>query len=105
LPNKEWVIANADDYERRSGATHIINNPSRYYGFGYERGGWSDICGVLMSLFASTNVGRIWYFGDNSDPQEPITVDQVLAISRLYMEEGNRPYTRLFNNCAIPVEG
>ncbi len=83
-----------DDYERRFGPTHRISSCTRYYGPGYERGPWAEICGTLMSLFASTNVKRVWYFGDcvDIDGAEPITIDGVLEISRHYMMFGQRPY-------------
>lgn len=86
----EVVLAN--DYERGFGPTHKILSLTRYYGPGYERGPWPEICGTLMSLFASTNVKRVWYFGDNLDMMLPISVDDVLSISRHYMLNGERPY-------------
>lgn len=87
-------VSLADDYEREHGPTHKIVSMSRYYGVGYERGSWPHICGTLMSLFASPNVKRVWYFGDSTDIDSaaPITRDEVLALSRHYMLNGERPY-------------
>jgi hypothetical protein len=90
-----WTIHDATDREREAGATHSIGSTSRYYGVGYERGHWPTICGVLMSLFASTNVKRVWYFGDHSCLEKgtkPVTPEDVLAISCHYMANGDRPY-------------
>lgn len=93
LPEGMTVVP-VDDDENESGATHKICGYERYYGFFYERGPWPRICGVLMSLFASTNVKRVWYFGDMNwiEDVQPITIDEVLAISRHYMLNGERPY-------------
>lgn len=87
-----------DEWERKLGPTHKISSLSRYYGPGYERGSWSEICGTLMSLFASPNVKRVWYFGDCIDLEsaEPITPDGVLDICRHYMANGKRPYRQGF---------
>lgn len=84
----------ADEYERKFGPTHKISSGTRYYGPHYERGPWAEICGTLMTLFASSNVKRVWYFGDAADIDHisPITIDDVLAISRHYMLHGERPY-------------
>lgn len=84
-----------------SEATHTVDNGFRYYGIGYERGPWPKICGILMSLFASKNVKRVWYFGDNlpcltDNNINPITVEDVLEISRHYMTYGERPYREYF---------
>ena len=90
----EGSALEADEYARQFGPTHRISSATRYYGPGYERGPWPEICGTLMTLFASPNVKRVWYFGDCSDieGQDPINIDAVLRISRHYMENGERPY-------------
>jgi hypothetical protein len=90
----EGQVEEANKYERRFGPTHKVSSLSRYYGPGYERGPWPEICGTLMTLFASTNVKRVWYFGDSIDIEnaEPITSEEVLNISRHYMQHGERPY-------------
>lgn len=95
ISSENWNVVEAADYERDSGATHCISTYARYYGEHYERGPWQQICGVLMGLFASTNVGRVWYFGDCSGgPEEnhPIGIEDVLRISQHYMLNGERPY-------------
>lgn len=98
-----WSIRPVCDYEREFGATHSLNNLLRYYGFGYERGPWGIICGVLMQLFASPNVNRVWYFGDCSNLEDvhPIEIEDVLEISRHYMLNGERPYHRDFERIKI----
>lgn len=88
-----FSLQEAGEYERRFGMTHEVWSGARYYGPYYERGPWPYICAVLMSLFASTNVKRVWCFGDSTGlPVEPITIDDVLEISRHYMTHGERPY-------------
>lgn len=87
-------LQEAGEYERQFGMTHEVWTGARYYGEYYERGPWPYICAVLMSLFASTNVKRVWYFGDNRDLDgvEPITREDVLKLSMHYMTHGERPY-------------
>lgn len=89
-----WSLHEPPEREKEVGATHEISTGSRYYGPHYERGHWPTICGVLMSAFASPNVERVWYFGDHSwlEGMPPISVDEVLEISRHYMANGHRPY-------------
>lgn len=90
----DFSLQEATEYEREFGMTHKVWTGARYYGQHYERGPWPYICAVLMSLFASTNVKRVWYFGDNRDMDgvEPITREDVLRISEHYMRHGERPY-------------
>lgn len=90
-----WTIHEPRSWERDAGATHSIGTLCRYYGIGYERGPWPMIGGVLMSLFASPNVKRVWYFGDHSSLDEgmpPMTREEVSLISEHYMLHGERPY-------------
>jgi hypothetical protein len=42
-------------------ATHWVNIGSRYYGKDYERGHWPELCEVLMLLFSSPDIKRVWY--------------------------------------------
>lgn len=77
------------------GATNRLDmDGMRYYGIGYERGPWPQISADLMVLMSAENVGSVWYFGDNSDPEKmvPFTVDDLLTITRHYVEHGERPY-------------
>lgn len=74
------------------GATHRLLTYMRYYGVAYERGPWINICAVLMDLMQEPNVKRVWYFGDCSDGGAPLTIDDVLEISRHFMTHGERPY-------------
>jgi hypothetical protein len=90
------------DFTVRSGrpeshpdATHMIDTTARYYGPGYERGPWPDICAVLMLLHACPQVSTVWYGGDSSDDQPVFTPEDVVRLSLWYMEHGNRPYHRL----------
>ena len=94
MPNG-FVVSEAADWEKELGATHSIDTYSRYYGKGYERGSWPDICSVLMLLFACPNVKRVWYGGDSSDPPE-ISREQVNEISMHFMLHGERPYRSRF---------
>ena len=90
-----WHFTEAEECDKDSGATHEVwCDGHRYYGIGYERGPWPIIAGVLMSLFASPNISRVWYFGDISDIEnsEPITREEVARISMHYMKHGERPY-------------
>lgn len=93
-----------DDYEWRDvgrnnkpeGATHYISTFDRFYGPEYARGTWPRICAALMSLLACEGVEKVWYFGDCDDPEgeQPITIYDVLTLSKFYMENGNQPYYR-----------
>lgn len=86
------------EYEeaRNAGATHRIYTLVRWYGIGYERGYWPQICGVLMGLMASANVKRVWYFGDSQsiEDAEPLSIKKILALSEYYMLNGERPYRK-----------
>ena len=88
------VVPTPDYIKEETGATHCISTLCRYYGIGYERGNWPQICGILMSLFASPEVKKIWYFGDCFDLENctPITIEEILTISYHYMLNGGRPY-------------
>jgi hypothetical protein len=83
----------ASEPHHELGMTHRVWCGVRYYGISYDRGPWPDICAVLMSLFATRDVKRIWYFGDDQDADTavPITIDDVLRISRHYMSRGETP--------------
>ena len=89
-----FTLEPADAYAREAGATHKVVSFAHYYGIHYTRGSWPNICAVLMSLFASSNVKRVWYFGDSSMIEEalPISQETVLRISRYYMTHGKRPW-------------
>ena len=78
--------------------THHVQTFRRYYGPGYERGSWPVICAVLMRLFATQGMKRVWYFGDSGEIEDrkPMTIDDVLELSRHYMTNCNRPYDALF---------
>ena len=74
------------------GATHEIGNMDRYYGKGYERVPWADICATLMLLFACPQVEIVWYGGDADDFLPECSREKVLEISMHYMMHGERPY-------------
>lgn len=80
-----------------AGATHEVDTFVRYYGPGYERGPWTDICAVLMLLHACPDVERVWYGGDNEDGVPECPPVRVTALSEHFMEHGKRPYRRLFS--------
>lgn len=83
----------AEDYSEKEnslGATHFVDFYERFYGPGYERGPWPTICGILMELFASGSVEKVWYGGD--DFIDEITPSDILDFSKHYMEHGCRPY-------------
>ena len=71
-----------------------IDTYERFYGIGYERGSWPNICATLMILFASEDVTNVWYNGDCSEYLREITINDVLELSRHFMENGERPYRR-----------
>ncbi len=77
-------------------ASHSINTYSRYYSPSYARGNWPAICSTLMSLFAADNVLKVWYGGDCSGDLAETTIQEVLDISKFYMENGDRPYRSYF---------
>ena len=90
------TVTASDSYSRPDGATHsVVLGYGSYYGIGCERGPWPTICGVLMTLHADPSVGRVWYFMDISDAVDPppCSPEDVLAISRHYMQHGTRPHT------------
>lgn len=92
-----WEIENLSDendvYELGS-ATHAVNikGNDRYYSVGYERGYWPGICKVLMLLLSSEDVVRVWYGGDSGWTLPECTIQDVLKLSKHFMEHGNRPY-------------
>lgn len=95
-PDDRWE--DARDWEKNCGANYSLWTGARYYGPGYERGPWPEICAVLMQLFADSRVKRIWYFGDCSNMEDipPLMRVDVLEISGHFMSVGHEPYRRLF---------
>lgn len=75
-------------------ATHRIEltGNDRYYGKDYERGVWPTIAGILMDLFASKDIQKVFYGSDGEDYVQEITPKYVAAMSLYYMKHGNRPY-------------
>lgn len=98
IQSQEWPCL-PKNYDIRShppdedGATHTVDlNGLRYYAEGYERGPWPVIAHILMVLFASDGVEKVWYNGDYDEKDRECTVGDVLRISKIYMEQGTRPY-------------
>lgn len=88
------------DNERQfypKGATHYLSTPWRYYGKGYERGPWPEICATIMRLVAY-EAERVWYYGDSGpfDEADEMTPERVCEISKYYMQYGNEPYYKSF---------
>ena len=79
-------------------ATHEVDNWWRYYGPGYERGPWPKIAEVLMELFASEDVEKVWYMGDCDDTEKEFTKEEVLYFTAQYMLHGDRPYRSYFES-------
>ena len=77
-------------------ATHKVETFERYYGDGYERGDWTKICAVLMLLHASEEVEEVWYFADCCDGPRICRIEDVLELSKHFMEVGERPYRNFF---------
>lgn len=75
---------------------YSISTYARFYGIGYERGPWPFICGILMYLLQHENVETVWYQSDCDETDRICTIDDVLKISRHYMENGERPYRSKF---------
>jgi hypothetical protein len=89
-----WRLTEEPDFGPK-GSTHEVRcGGARLYDIGYERGYWPELCGILMNLHESPNIGRVWYDGDAGDDAGArlCDPDRVLAISRHYMTHGNRPY-------------
>lgn len=77
------------------GATHEISSFVKYYGIGYERGPWPQICADLMTLMQAPNIGRVWYSGDHINSPEgmaPTSSDDICDLVRHYIQHGHRPY-------------
>lgn len=72
----------------------ILSSLTRYYGKGYERGPWPQIHALLLETLMHPNVAKVWYWGDNVDPDEnaEIDLDWLGEMSRYYVEFGHLPY-------------
>lgn len=85
-----WAVRkiNRDYEEAPVGATHALECFCRFYDLHHDRGPWPKLCSALMQLMREPLVGEVWYCGDSYDAREqkPITVDEILEISRHYME-------------------
>jgi hypothetical protein len=97
-PELEWdlprgySIYQPDPNEDMPEVTHGIDmGGDRYYGTHYERGPWPTIASVLLLLFASEDVEKVWYGHDASDPSET-SIKDVLELSEHFMLYGSRPY-------------
>lgn len=77
-----------------NGATHCISTCARYYGPGYERGDWPRIAHVLMMLFASESVSKVWYGFDCTEFPSRFNPEDLLETCKHYMAHGCRPYRR-----------
>lgn len=97
-PEFEWPLPNgytlqpADPERAPTGATHEVYTLSRYYGPGYERGPWPDLCAVLMLLHACPSVQTVWYGGDNTDDAPECPPTRVQELAAHFMTYGCRPY-------------
>jgi hypothetical protein len=98
-PNFEWglleenVIKKVDKFAPE-GATHevVIFGNNRFYGVYYERGVWPRYAAILMELFASPDVTKVWYFSDYDELPGPIEKEDVISLTKHYMDFGCRPY-------------
>lgn len=69
-----------------------VDTCCRWYSEGYERGPWPHISSILLHLFAAKNVKSIYYYGDSSLPEGPLTKERFFDLCTHYMNNGNRPY-------------
>ena len=90
----EIVEQGQDGYDIDIDCTHSVDTLARYYGPGYERGNWGQICTVIMILHASENVDKVWYDGDGTSTPKECTPEDVVNICFHYMKHGHRPYLR-----------
>lgn|SRR5574337_36845 len=95
LPNG-YVLRAVDVDWAPEGATHEVDTSARYYGPGYERGVWPDLCAVLMLLHACPAVRKVWYGGDTTEDVPECPRTRVLELTAHFMEHGCRPYREAF---------
>jgi hypothetical protein len=72
-----------------------LSSMTRYYGGGYERGPWPDICARLLNLMAHPGVEGVWYFGDNRGGYEEydrVTLGKLGEMNAHYVANGHEPY-------------
>jgi hypothetical protein len=95
LPNG-YTLQPADPECAPDGATHEIDTLARYYGEGYERGPWPELCAVLMLLHARPDVENVWYGGDGTEDVPECPKARVQELSAHFMSNGCRPYRESF---------
>lgn len=94
LGNNFEIVPARDHKKEDHDITHEAHTLMRYYGKGYERGSWPEICAAIMKLMADERISKVYYGGDCSDKMPLVTIEDVLETSRHYMTVGHRPYTK-----------
>lgn len=85
-----WSDCSVIEGSYPNGATHFLMTLARYYGSGYYRGDWPNICRYLMHLITDENIESVWYLSDLmefDESTEPITSKEILELSEIYMTE------------------
>lgn len=92
---RAYELEPASDYHP-AGATHAIYTADRYYGEGYARGNWPEICRALLTLLACQDIEAVWYGNDCCDDLELIDLAFITKMSAYWIKHGNRPYLDFF---------
>ena len=94
LPGGCEIVKSAQYYkdEVDQSVTHVIENPWRYYGIGYERGPWPEISNVLLRLDECKEVGSIWYGGDSGGFYRLVDRYYVAMLTIHHMTYKEKPY-------------
>jgi len=82
-----FPVSQVDDIDREEcpGATHIIHSYERYFGPYYTRGRWQVILEVLGELVNHSDVGKVWYGGDNGMSKQEVTTELIVELTMLYL--------------------
>lgn len=73
-------------------ATHELASFRRYYSPGYARGGWPQICAILLDLMASDGVEKVWYGGDSDVGLTECTLAFINEMNAYWIANRDRPY-------------
>ncbi len=72
-----------------------LSSMTRYYGVGYERGPWPDICALLLYLLMHPDVLSVWYCGDHREAHREydlVTLDVLNTMNAHYVATGHTGY-------------
>lgn len=72
-----------------------VNLWGRYYGRGYERGNWPELCMIMQWLERRIPGSEVWYGGDSSGVcLEHFDADKRREVTNHWIDHGREPYTR-----------